>query len=226
MGTPLVRRDWDALLTEAKRCAGGPQYSAYASRLQQWIKEAYFRIALTYNHYELHKSVTKTVAAGDSSFPLELDAFIVMSVVEVDSTGQPVLVLQLRNEILRQGLWDPNTGQPLFYTRSGTGGRTVQFNRALDTARSYEVQYYRKPVAPDFSTGVYSELDEIWDEVILDWAMVRAGVRAWNYEMVSGNQMLLSDYLGSQVQDLAIDEPQADQPSSTKTNRPRGGLQG
>lgn len=228
IATPIARRTWSDLYTEALRTVGGPQYSAYQSRLQYWLADSYLRCALLYNHYELHSTKYFTVAAGTSAFPVPGDLYIAMSVAEVDAAGKIIKVLRNREQLIAAGLWNAQAGQPAMYTRSGEGGAEIQFDRPVGASdRRYRLEYYRIPNYPDFtSASQYSELSVAWDAVILDWALMRAGAKVQSDAIVQFNQQLLSDYLSSQIQANATDEPLADMPESPKVDRTRGGLQG
>lgn len=226
----LTRRKWSDIQTEVERRVGGQFYTGMEARIQQAIQEAYFQFATVYNHYELQESVTQALLSGTSSMDLPDGAYSVLSVAEVDSSGEVVLVLQNRNEIIRKGLFDPTTGQPASYARSGRGGRSLQFNRATSEERQYQIDYYRLPDRIDFAETeeptCYSELNEIFDSVLIDLSQARIGGILRASDIEAYGRSLAEAYLGQQQVPPVMEEPTGDLSDTVLTNRPRGGLRG
>lgn len=226
----LTRRKWSDIDTEVQRRVGGQFFTGMTARIQQAIQEAYFQFATVYNHYELQESVIQPLLASTSSMDLPEGAYSVLSVAEVDSDGEVILVLQNRNEIIRKGLFDPTTGQPASYARSGRAGTSLQFNRAADVERQYQIDYYRLPDRIDFAAttepSCYSELNEIFDGVLIDLAQARLGGILRASDIEAYGRSLAEAYLGQQQVPPVFEEPTGDLSDTVLTNRPRGGLRG
>lgn len=226
----LTRRKWSDIETEVNRRIGGQFYSGMAARIQQAIQEAYFQFATVYNHYELQESVLQTLTEGSSLMDMPEEAFSILTIAEVDVDQEAVLVLQNRNEIVRKGLFNPTAGAPDSYARSGQGGRSIQFNRATDSDRRYQIDYYRLPDRIDFVATVepdcYSELNEIFDSVLIDLAQARIGGILRSSDIEAYGRSLAEAYLGQQQVPPVLEEPTGDLSDTVLTNRPRGGLRG
>lgn len=226
----LVRQTWSDILTEVKRSVGGQHYPDFDTRCKQWIQEAYFRFALTYNHYELQDQTVKTLLEDESAFEIPDTAFSILSVAEVDEDGDIVLVLVNKNEIIRQGLFNPTAGQPDSYARSSRSGIELQLNRPTDAERQYRVCFYRLPSLIDFAATAgpvaYSELHEVYDSAIIDLAVMRAAGKERSEEMMYFAEKLAQPFLEEQPTPAVVEEPAADLSETNLVNRPRGGLRG
>jgi hypothetical protein len=227
----IQRRLWSEIKTEALRRLGGVQYTGFSSRVEYWIWEAYQKLCLTYNHYELQDEVVIGLATGESSITLPDGAYAVMGVAEVNASSQVVRVLQNRHDLIRQGLFVIFSGQPENYSRAGHRGTRLQFDRPTNEDRSYRISLYRFPEAPDFSaaSGANFSLPQIpafWEAAILDATVVRAGASVAAVEVLAAAQQALGEFLGEQIQSPLIDQPPGDLPGTSRADAPKGGLQG
>ena len=227
----IARRLWSEIQTETLRRVGGVQYTNFAARLQYWIWEAYQKLCLTYNHYELQDEIVESLATGAASIKLPENCYSVMSVAEVDTAGEILLVLQNQNDVIRQGLWKSFRGQPQNYSRSGHLGTRLQFDCSSDTDRNYRICVYRFPDSPDFTAAIGTNFSTpqiaiFWEQAIIDAAVARAGASMAAGEVQAQAEAALDSFLGQQIQAPLVEQPPGDLPNTPKSDSPRGGLQG
>jgi hypothetical protein len=96
-------------------------------------------------------------------------------------------------------------------------------NKLPDIAYKVRVSYYKRPTAPDFSSGG-SELDVECDEHIIEQAVAHAA-GATGAPLVGLNRQSMSEWLAEQVRNPLLDSVE-DLRERPTTNRTLGGAQG
>lgn len=125
-----------------------------------FIKDAYLDVAMLFHHKEIEKiDIASVITSGaDSCTPAASDLWFPMTVR--NQTDGYLIRLTMREEIERAQT--KPTSRP--YKYHWFGG-VLYFESLADTSKTLKIWYKRKPV--DFSGGQSSELDELFDPVII-----------------------------------------------------------
>lgn len=125
-----------------------------------FIKDAYLDVAMLFHHKEIEKiDTTSQITSGqDNCTPAATDFWFPMTIRNV--TDGYLIRLTSREEVER--LQTKPTSRP--YKYHWFGG-ILYFESFADTTKSLKIWYKRKPV--DFSGTQSSELDELFDPIIL-----------------------------------------------------------
>jgi len=217
----IVRRTWAQIETEVKLRIGNPNNTTILT--QQFIWAAYLRLALTWHHFELDAiaSPNLTLSTSTNLVALPADCFAVVQAMLLNSAGTVILgQLEPVNYASLVREYAAAAGQPAKRARYGSN---LYFDALPNSAFKVQLSYYRRPTAPDFSSGG-SELDVECDEHIIEQAVALAA-GATGAPGVALNRQLLTEWLAEQVRNPMIDSVE-DLRERVNTNRTLGGAQG
>lgn len=224
----MARMTWAEIRAETFRMIGGVRYTGMDARIERWIKQAYYELALKFTHAELAWEETHVLSLGHSTLALPDGAFSVTSIAEMDANGLPELILTNKNDILRLGTFRPTAGQPTAYARTGRGSRSIQFNRKTDVARSYSISFYRFPEEPvvTAASATSPELHEYFDPVIVDLASVIGATALRNGELLAAVQARYEAAVSGQLVPGILEVIPTDLPETPLANTPKSGDRG
>lgn len=218
----ITRRTFANLRDEALKRVGRSDSTA-SSRMEHWITAAYFRLALTFHHYELDGSVAgQAVASGATSTPLPVDTYVVVAVRLLDNAGNYLQRLVAERHSHLFGRAGAATDRPDRYTRWAS---TLLFEGPTDADYEVDIDYYKVPATPDFASG--SPVTHwLWDEAILELAASMALGSYWAQEQVPPHASSLKSFLESVAQPPLKTGVLQDVQGVSTTDRPHGGAQG
>lgn len=225
--TALVRREFHELRDEALKRLGREASDAGASaRAERFIESAYYQLALTYHHYELEDEVTSTTASTSANtVTVPANTYIVLGVsLRAVSGGAflKALTFQSANHLL-SAADRATSGQPKRWSRVGG---TLFFDTKPDAAYPLSIYRYKRPDAPDFdpAANAVSALDPLWDEAIIQLALLLGFTAYWSEELARLNGEALASFLKITAQPLLAQH--TIHPQVEAQGRPHGGAQG
>lgn len=224
--TVLVRREFHELRDEALKRIGRSSDSAASTRMERFMEAAYYRLALTYHHYELEDEDTATTASPSANtVAVPANTYIVLGVSLRAVSGGAFLkslVFQSANSLLANA--DRATSR-----RPGEWGRvgeTLFFDSKPDQAYPLSIYRYKRPAAPDFdaAANAVSELDPLWDEAIIELALMLGFTAYWSDDLAKLSGEALASFLKITAQPLLAQH--TIHPQVEAQGRPHGGAQG
>lgn len=207
---PITRRDWPEMRDEVRRrlgitTVGGSNLDA---RIEQTMTSAYYDLALTFHHYELHELVFDTLDATFNTTPLPEDVYLVISVGLLAQGGDQTWINVTHSDLRTVSPVDnsnPEPRQPTEYARTFdtnvvTPEHILWFDTPSDQDYNVQIRYYRRPRAPDFASSDNSELDWLWDEFILQRTLALMFPQTWRFDMAQVPMATLMEWYQRQVQ--------------------------
>jgi hypothetical protein len=155
----MARRDFAAFDAElAVRLANRTDITA--AMRGYLLNDAMFKVGSMYDHTQLQKTSTETQLITTDTFTI-IDADLWwVEWIRCTTDNRPVTLGDMDKLESRA----KRTGPPSqYYTR----GSTIYTDTIVDTAKSYDVRYVKKPT--QWSTGA-APFDETFDMLILMWA--------------------------------------------------------
>ncbi len=228
----MARPDFADLRDEALRRMGKLN-NQLNSRMEQVMTSAYYTLALTYHHYELHTRFQITLTENEKQIDIPEDAYIVMTVGKdpVPVEGEPPPSLNIKEQLTHDHLYvifpTAMGGEPNRYarTRNNDGDQDVLiFDKFADRDVPLVILYYRRPVEPVFSGGATSDLDPLWDEFIIQYALQLFWPANFRFDFASVAQATLSEFLARQIQPPLV-APIRDVPERQLSSEAVGGQQ-
>ncbi len=220
----IARRAWSALRDEAILRLGNITATGFSARVEYFMTQAYFDLALMFHHHELDViDTTKTLSTSNNEVTLPTDTYIVVSVRLKSVAGVILGPLTFKDA---RSLFDDYTGvtagQPKSYTRFAS---KLYVETKPDAAYPLEIFYYQLPTAPDFSSGSPVTGRDMDDHIIertlqLGWpAIARPDLGSIQGE-------LLTEWLQRQVRSDLVGEPLPAMREKPLSGSSFGGVQG
>ena len=202
----ITRRNWSEIKTETIKRSGGINYSAFGTRVEQAVWSAYQDIACLYPHFPLMTYLYFSQGTSLNYKELPSDLWAVLGVSEENTaTGAPGAPLRRLTipEYLGAGTkaYAATAKPDGYFLRSSfsdpTTTKALVFNVTnLDTARNYYLFYQRTPTAPDFaSTTTYPQTDSVWDEHLIELALLKIGTWSGDSHLATTNAALYKDFV-------------------------------
>lgn len=202
---PIIRQTWEQMRDEVLRRMGKLNVPSWESRMERFLTAAYYDIALTFHHYPLEGQVVMGVFGNteETTWRFQSDVnypngaiYSLLSIRLRDGNGQ---VFQTTQENVKF-IWQERRekGRPERWARRDD--RTILWDREADVDYLADVYYYGYPRPPDFEVASPSELDELWDEHIMQRAMFLAAPATWRYDMSQVQVQTLQEFLQAQPQ--------------------------
>lgn len=220
----MSRLQFSDIKTEVIRGLGNPTDTNNSARVEQWIKQEYYRFSLTWHHPELDREDTgRSLAEGEASVLLPDDCYVVFGVGLFDP-GTSSFGRWVSNHDARsiQSVYNPARSEPTGVARFGS---TLRFNCAAEATYPLLIWYYRQPEAPDFTDGT-SELGELWDDVLIQAALIRGHERYWRPDLAANYDQKLGQVLGLIPQPPLATQDLPDRPVRSLKSETFMGLQG
>lgn len=223
----ITRRTWANLRDEVIAACGGHDYTGFSSRVEYWLTEAYYDLALSYHHHELEAVATPVaMTPGTATLTIPTDTFIIITfVLKAAVADGGAYLTTLRYERLHwiQANYSATNAQPNAFARSGS---TFYFNCPPDKAYQSVIYYYKVPAAPDFAGTGNPTTAWLWDTHLVEAALAKAQGRVWRPDLVQLTLQPLNEWAQAQVQPLLTQELQSGLPDYPNANAPQGGPQG
>src|SRR5262245_10125448 len=159
----MARRNYNAEDNEVKLRFGN-RTDLDATVRSHFIRDAYLNVAILFRHKEL-----EAFAAGTESVPVAADRWLPLSVVDIwfptflrnDTDG--TVMWPTSQEKIERIATKPTAPPRKFYWYGGF----FIFDSFTNTSKLLRVFYKRKPLEGVFTGGGFSEMDEIFDPLII-----------------------------------------------------------
>lgn len=185
----MAHQDFEEIRDEVMKRLGRSGVTAFEARAQHLVDASYREICQTWFHHELVTDPipTDTLAAASDNVPVPTDCYLLFGVrLKSGSTlkGRPGYMRPMN----LFGRATTTAGRPEHYTRFGD---KVYFERPADASYTVELFSYARPTDPDFATPGEPEIDELFDEIIIESAVARGQGSLWRPDLsMSGRQSM------------------------------------
>ncbi len=199
--------------------------TALQGRFEQVMTSAYYTLALTYHHYELHTVLLTVLTSGSPELVIPDEAYVVQSVgLAKEQTMDPFF--GITHEHLYAVVPINETGDPSSYTRTSNaaGDDVLLFSKIPERDIPVELRFYRRPAEPDYTAAATSELDDLWDEYIIQKTLQLFWPAGFRFDFAGVAQQTLAEFLQLQIQPPLV-QPVRDVPERTLTSEAVGGQQ-
>lgn len=195
------------------------------ARFEQVMTSAYYTLALTYHHYELHTPVVENLAEGVGQLLLNADAYVVMT-VSISPQSAPTAFRPVTHEHLYSifPVTEKGTIKSYARTRDASDKDILIFDKAADAASNVFFYIYRRPTEPIYTGAAVSVLDDLWDEYIIQKTLQLFWPAGFRFDFAGVAQQTLAEFLQLQIQPPLV-QPVRDVPERTLTSEAVGGQQ-
>lgn len=195
----MARQTWAEMETEVlTRMAKQNDSTTYSPRVQRALEASYRQVCHLFKHRELEQTATglvlSTSAPTLSISAVTPEVFIPTSfdLLDVSSVWIKTLLPSSFASILQARKPASAPGEPEQFSLYG---ETLQFDRTSDVAYRGTLYYLAKPTTPVFTGSNYPDIDDVWDEPIMQYAVLIASGNL-GYSQASGSiRQVLQDFL-------------------------------
>ena len=187
----MAHQNYQEIRDEVMKRLGRSGVTAFNTRAQNLVDASYREICQTWHHHELDKeSSGLTTSVGSDTVALPADCYLVFGVRLLSGSTLKGRLGYMR-PIDLFGQQSTSNGLPTRYTRFGNN---LVLDRPADAAYSAEVFYYRRPTDPDFATPTSPEIDELFDEILIEWATARGQGMLWRPDLGAAGLQSLGEF--------------------------------
>lgn len=188
----MANRNFDTIRDEVMTRLGRSGVTAMESRVEEWVTACWLEICQLYYHHELavEPAATETLSADSDNFSLPNDTYLVFGVALKDGSTLKGRLGWMRPMNLF-GRRTTTAGLPQHYTRYNS---KVYVERPADQEYTAEIYYYRQATDPDYDTPNATDVDPLFDEVLVEWATARGQGALWRPDLAQYGYQTLQQF--------------------------------
>ena len=188
----MAHQTFEQIRDEVMIRLGRKAVTAFNARAEALVDACYREICQTWFHHELVDDPTPTAALSQaaSSVAVPADCYLVFG-VRLLSGSTPKGRLGWMRPIDLFGRFSATQGLPEHYTRFG---QKIYFEKPADAAYTVEIFSYRRPTDPVFTGAPAPEIDELFDEVLIEWATAKGQGALWRPDLAAQGVQSLADF--------------------------------
>lgn len=187
----MAHQTFEEIRDEALKRMGRSGVTALTARVEKLVDASYREVCQTWHHHQLDKeSSGLTSSVGSDTVALPADCYLVFGVrLFSGSTFKGRLGYMRTIDLL--GQQSTTNGLPTRYTRFASN---LVFDRPADAAYSVEVFYYARPADPVFTGAPAPVIDELFDEILVEWTVARGQGMLWRPDLGAAGLQSLAEF--------------------------------
>lgn len=189
----MAHQNFQEIRNEVMTRLGRSGVTAFESRAQHLVDAAYQKICQTWFHHELVDDPTPTAALslGADNVALPADCYLVFGARLKEGSAVRGRLGWMR-PIDLFGRYSTTQARPERYSRFG---QKLYFECPADSAYTVEIFSYRRPTDPVFTGSPTSpEIDELFDETIIEWATAKGQGALWRPDLSAQGFSTVADF--------------------------------